>query len=107
MNAKELRIGNLIYNEYTKQVQEVYPEMITQLSRLGIENNMKPIPITEDWLLNFGFIKDKVGTEYYKEDFTIYLPYFFQYKDSVIDPLNHIHQLQNLYFSLTNKELKQ
>ena len=53
MDAKELRVGNLIYNEYTKQVQEVYPEMITQLSRLGIENNMKPIPITEDWLVKF------------------------------------------------------
>ena len=114
MDAKELRVGNLIYNEYTKQVQEVYPEMITQLSRLGIENNMKPIPLTEDWLLNFGFNYNDDDCVYLAlkyRGFCIYSDDYDEFSIATIKVQNfrivikHVHQLQNLYFFLTTEEL--
>ena len=54
MKATELRIGNCVYNEWGK-VDE-----IVKLTRLGIftecdSQKVQPIPITEEWLLKFGF----------------------------------------------------
>lgn len=71
------------------------------------------IPITEEWLIKFGFIKDHHG--YRLEDLcslsiTInkygdFLPCF---NDRVLHnelKLKEVHQLQNMYFALTGQEL--
>ena len=80
------------------------------------KENSKPIPITEELLLKFDFEIEEFS------DFTLYslsindkydtkISYFNETKefDLGIDiPLNHIkyvHQLKNLYFALTGKEL--
>jgi hypothetical protein len=77
----------------------------------------EPIPLTEEWLLKFGFEKkydtfefnglnvdgcvvhfsfDKWASEYEIEncDYT-----------EVPSDIQHVHQLQNLYFALTGEEL--
>jgi len=68
--------------------------------------HIKPIPLTEEWLLKFGFVKDKLTNyDWYKGDFEICLPSYFKYKESHIHNIKHVHQLQNLYHALTGKEL--
>ena len=109
MNANELRIGNW-YNWYAdgKYYQfQVEPNDFTH----GNMPNYKPIPITEDWLLRFGFEKSRLGY------FTIFCGsnvmsvYCFddflrvQIVTQTISTINHVHQLQNIYFALTQTEL--
>jgi hypothetical protein len=80
----------------------------------------KPIPLTEEWLLKFGFEENRIiiGESLWLElDFNspTYPHYNIFVKqlntDLMIDSvlmdieLKHVHSLQNLYFALTNEEL--
>ena len=79
--------------------------------------DLKPIPLTEEWLLKWGFFKEKELT-FTKEinenkQFSIVLykntnnwtfPYY--HKVNTLTSFKYIHQLQNLYFALTGEELK-
>ena len=48
MDIKQLRIGNLVFNENNQIVE------IVHLISDGLEDTHKPIPLTEEWLLKFG-----------------------------------------------------
>lgn len=120
MNKKELRIGNTILIHKTIVNLELEDLLFD-------EKFMSPIPLTEDWLLKFGF--EKIPNKQY-------MTLFFSKSDSDkadnlrqrIDfwfgdiefqaaelcfygvcfkrvKMQHVHQLQNLYFALTNEEL--
>ena len=127
MEANELRIGNYVYNDYlkkNKQINGIFNNEIW-LSEIGedefdqrsVIDSINPIPITEDWLLKFGFratISNKdsgykqFGLRECKFDFMFTLecngnPEFFL--ENVGLDILYVHQLQNLYFSLTEKEL--
>ena len=76
----------------------------------------KPIPLTEEWLVKFGFkIEGKTwGNTNYSKDFSgIWLQDRGElYKCTISNGNKHIeiryvHQLQNLYFALTGEELNQ
>ena len=113
LSAKELRIGNLVLTK--KDLNKEY--VITKLSGAIIDYIecesilSKPIPLTEEWLLKFGFKKDN---NLYTKDFCgglyslqLNLDYngtHFTYYDGYV-VLDFIHKLQNLYFALTGEEL--
>jgi hypothetical protein len=137
MKASELRIDNLIYgiviNADDIELKRVC-EVIT-LDVSGSNDNFihvysddeseqfdyfSPIPLTEEWLLKFGFscevkISSQMGTDgvefrvYNLGKFTFNTNHGWWY--SVIHlrvtPLDYVHQIQNLYFALTGEELKQ
>lgn len=130
MRASELRIGNLIrqtFNPITnlRSIQEVTGMFIQQCHKLenyGSGNiNHEGIPITEDWLSKFGFNKTIMGMSKETDgmqiilqiDAQFYYPTIFQYTELSseteqavsLNRIEHIHQLQNLYFALTGKEL--
>ena len=130
MEAKELRIGNFTYKMLQSGNGRIIVSNITSTDLLRIEEERifyyEPIPITEEWLLKFGFQK----TEY---DYKIQIQKdnkggntdYWIYVDSGIDNQTnkfiiqilskencwftskneYVHQLQNLYFSLTGEEL--
>lgn len=119
MKESELRIGNLVYDEQLEIVENVTINIIQKIS-LKIEH-YKPIPITEEWLLEFGFNK-RNGERYCDmheefEECTYYhfnllelhynpeLDYYTDNSFSVELKLDYVHQLQNLYFALTYEEL--
>jgi len=75
--------------------------------------DIEPIQVTEEWLLKFGFkhIKDNWYNIFSNENtFNVYLFTDKRFRIEIVNQsicvLNHVHQLQNLYFALTNKELK-
>lgn len=122
MKATELRINNLVYNDFTRKQMEVYPMMIVQLSKMdNLDNsNIKPIPLTEDWLLKFGFEYkvEELGVKFYELQigisfisisieghFNINSGESYWYMDRDFKTPKYVHQLQNLYFALTNEEL--
>lgn len=124
IDAKELRIGNWVRSVYpiNKEPFQVYPMWFKQLptdkDHNLIVNNWKPIPLTEQWLLDFGF--DKKGLTYVIENRQMILAVcidgscglynsldYFNRGSSFnrIVKINHVHQLQNLYFALTGEDL--
>lgn len=93
----------------------------------GVLDHFEPIPLTEEWLLRFGFKKNEpeisdgyfnwwnkeksvsVDVEYVLTDNGVELLYYYVLQDiNGCRPYKHIiyvHQLQNLYFALTGQEL--
>ncbi len=126
MKAQELRIGNWVRGVYNKQPFQVYPMWFKQLptdkDHNLIVNNWEPIPLTEQWLIDFGFEKKSWFTKgiviecvYYQlADLIVYLvDDFFEIEVvtkagqfNLFKKWNHVHQLQNLYFALSGEELQ-
>lgn len=122
MKANELRIGNLILIKYPHN-----KDFIVTVITSGDDINaclrspiyFNPIPLTEEWLGKLGFEPhfDKIEEINYfcYKDFVIENEFFcFGYADAIVydllrvnkkNPLKYVHQLQNLYFSLTGDEL--
>jgi hypothetical protein len=105
MEAKELRIGNYVYNDK----KEFYT-----INWINESIKVKPIPLTEEWLLKFGFNYIDDDSEYLalkyrgfyihsddSDNFSIATIKVQDYRITI----KHVHQLQNLYFALTNEEL--
>lgn len=122
MKASELRIGNkvdLYGSTATIQGQDFVNHYTTDDRNF---DRFKPILLTEEWLLKLGFKVEYCddGTPYYTKDLSeskycslsimssdengfmeiTLFPYgqWFRYR--------YVHQLQNLYFALTGKELE-
>ena len=113
MKANELRIGNYVYDTLGK-VNKIDLEAITYIVKEP-HNQVKPIPLTEEWLLKFGFVKSKVSSQFDKEKLTIQIANELEYHKKgrvyfnswaiLEESIKYVHQLQNLYFALTGEEL--
>jgi hypothetical protein len=110
MKASELRVGNYVkFKGCDDKPFKVFRIDTTESSTF---TTAEPIPLTEEWLLRFGFEQ-----EYKSQMHSVYflngLSYYFWYKTnkqyaqfySAQIEINYIHQLQNLYFALTGEEL--
>ena len=136
MKSTELRIGNFIHhnidnakngfvNDYLT-VCEIYKNGISteyknedeSIQRVLGKKNYNPIPLTEEWIVKFGFerrdVKDKISYEKH-------YPYWMRLKKGLkrngyafvlegfkgyAQQIRYIHQLQNLYFAMYGKELE-
>lgn len=114
MKANELRIGNyFIYDNRVNEVLSIYINFGKYRITFKNENksklveNCNPIPLTEEWLLRFGFEKVIDGYEFnnYHIDIEKIRPYFGYSWQDYRTPIDYVHQLQNLYFALTGEEL--
>jgi hypothetical protein len=123
IQANELRIGNLVcYDGRVFEIDTIakeFPTLNTTEFGIGVVgwNDIEPIIITEEWLLKFGFIEinrsnfrisfDHIQTRFIGYDFCEKEKEFngFRYYGHYLHNINHIHQLQNLYFALTQTEL--
>lgn len=126
MKASELRIGNYVLDE--RCVADAIRGILPDELHLGNSNSVniiplsevKPIPLTEEWLLKFGFEKgtDFFLGEYRKGYYThgnLEVNLDDQFSPTIVDPeynvhdignrCEYVHQLQNLYFALTGEEL--
>lgn len=104
MKAKELRIGNLVtgYSYDVAISLEDFKDFYT-----GDDNidSYKPIPLTEEWLLKFGFENQLV--EFVLDNFYLKrTKNHFEYYCNNRAEIKYVHQLQNLYFALIGKELE-
>lgn len=81
--------------------------------------DLQPIPLTEEWLFNFGFEVQETSESlkgFGRDDIDyIFLSGITENKNmiliwsiklnGVLTHVEHVHQLQNLYFALTGEEL--
>ena len=112
MNANELRIGNLVYKSLKSGqgrtvINPIGCQDIVRIFEDIGSFNYAPIPITEDILLKCGFEYDFISYNlHFGIDWHNGVLRFSQGKGQTIFlPCTHLHQLQNLYFALTQKEL--
>ena len=115
LKNNELRIGNYVFSLETQNHQRITELLEEQPFFDAITfdypnyDEIEPIPLTEEWLLKFGF--ELTGSFYRLKkskliqiilhddglDVCNYNLYLHQIK--------HVHQLQNLYFALTGADL--
>ena len=104
LKANELRIGNWVYDNFNDECYPVPLSMITEA-----KDQLSPIPLTEEWLVKLGFVSNPYEDRYEKGDFHIHCDKTKGFLDLWVTncrlDLQHVHQLQNLYFALTGKEL--
>ena len=123
IDVKELRIGNLFDNHGTtcfvmsilrgNRAEFGYFKDSIGFERYLMANNCpKSIPLTEEWLLKFGFEKIKNnGIDYELHDCVISVNAKWMWTaESKLNEVRtliptHVHTLQNLYFALTGEEL--
>ncbi len=117
MKAQELRIGNLL--KISNKIGNLISVLENDVLKISVNSNTNisapierfdPIPLTEEWLLKFGF------------EYTRILCGFNQYRNKILElsitpngyeifftykwiNIKYVHQLQNLYFALTGEEL--
>ena len=104
MKASELRIGNWFKEDILEQTYaQITAEDILCLDCDPLDDFYKPIPLTEEWLIKFGF-KKAYETCYQYKDFILNDKFIMMDIDITIQ-LKHVNQLQNLYFALTGEEL--
>jgi hypothetical protein len=111
MKATELRIGNVVKrNEVV-----VTCDFMSAANCYSIPEQYEPIPLTEEWLLKFNpsacpnaaylfeseiggvWIEKFIDDKYYLTDDEANMLSFIEIK--------YVHQLQNIYHSLTGEEL--
>ena len=111
MKASELRIGNLVQSyadiitvEYVDKLllKGFFHRDIIYNTSIQIKH-CKPIPLTEEWLLKFGFEK-RYETCFQYKNFILNDKFIMMDIDITIQ-LKYVHQLQNLYHALTGEEL--
>ena len=117
LSATELRIGNWVFNKAheRKQVKEVFAYCSVY----------DPIPLTEEWLLRFGFEEHKIHGYYFKDcgeyEIRIVINAFSgsldsesswfvsiqtgYYSQPVTLVRKYVHEIQNLFFVLNEEEL--
>lgn len=132
MNVNELRIGNWVstkgYPDNVIVVHSISKDYVNE-SRFEHQTNnlhhnvIKPIPITEEHLLNFGFTKDSSFhsqsnikyefTKKIKNNLWLILVQSDGYYSVGIDSeeyasvnnIEYVHELQNLWYVLAKEEL--
>ena len=111
IDIKELRIGNYVLSGCNEL--EKIDGIISKDNTGGyLIETLKPIPITAEWLLKLGFdpfyINGKL-THYRINSYFIRYDgqdFYFELGKGMIIEVIYIHQLQNLYFALIQKELE-
>ena len=116
MKASELRIGNSIMQDDDFVFVTWWRLELMEKNKL----EYKPIPLTEEHLFKFGFdkIENDIPTYFkcfgnlieddYEFSFNIYVDSEQSYFITIFGRkiiIKYIHQLQNLYFALTEEEL--
>jgi hypothetical protein len=110
MKASELRLNNYVLEDGQVVLLSTNYDLFKCLVNVDRGIGFEPILLTEEWLLKFGAkelnAKRGVLKEFVLKTVRIEMSNSgnFYYKNSKLI-LESAHQLQNLYFALTNKEL--
>jgi hypothetical protein len=126
IKPEELRIGNYITDIWADQIDEKGNKKAYQVIKFTDKKawyykgnysaeikNIRPVKLTEEWLLKFGFKKSIYDGAFFihlNNDHLFYIDIEKNIYGSIDNNeykinLSYVHQLQNLYFDLTGKEL--
>lgn len=113
IEANELRLGNYLTDNYNVErkivaISENDISLDEKNHKKGLDF-VKPIPLTEEWLLKFGFDKHHEGYYIDHKDLnaSIYLWHEndFWHMSHFKNKFQFVHHLQNIFHALTGEEL--
>ncbi len=114
IKTTELRIGNIIlgdgYNTILLTISEADINLL-------LSDKSQPIPLTPKILISCGFGRNMTGTAWWDESEDVLIgekdgKFYYAQWDNIqpnvdnIFELTSLHQFQNLYFALTQRELE-
>ena len=126
VEAMELRIGNYVNRIVVPSMENGRIKPSIDLWRIECTDfcsleSFKPIPLTEQWLIDFGFEKKQTDVFSISLDYGVFLFVTLLKKNETLINLvetglysdnvclrkicKYVHQLQNLYFALTGEDL--
>lgn len=129
ISASELRIGNFIYddenqiakveriesNDFYKYNGSDDEQIIYSINgTMRMSSEISPVPISEDILFKCGFVESTIRTDFKLKlricAINLYCRFntewYFELEGIYLGSTpKYLHQLQNLYFALTGKEL--
>jgi len=117
----DLRIGNLLQDKVSKTTLKVVElnenDIVTYVidrSKFPLEKGwaLEPIPLSEKWLVDFGF--EKIKDDFFDNESRLSIwrdsqsfdGFLCDWADTTIKQIKYVHELQNLNFSLCNTELQ-
>lgn len=126
MNVKEFRIGNLLSSkcwggfgkidgiEVTEEGFEIRVKGYVHPYEKDKYFDLCPIELSEDWLFKFGFEKEEHG--FYEKEYCFFdllnisengfIIYAVLETYTISQEIKYVHELQNLYYTLTGEELE-
>ena len=118
INVRELRIGNFIYHNGKIDTLIVVANNDSCTDKYGhgvLDEDLEPIPLTEEKFLNFGFRRD--GDEFllliennlwlvFDGEFWFLFDDENHHKIYIPNIIKYVHTLQNFYFYYTGEELQ-
>ena len=121
MNTNEVKIGSLLRYRISDSYEWEYIPVFSikhnlievGYSKSRLNTTAEPIPLTDEWLLKFGF---EVNTPNLRWMHPVLLSEVYKTESGGLtllqngthltnNPILYVHQLQNLYFALTGEEL--
>ena len=117
MKATDLRIGNLVLRKDLFDNKQKFKETIVCHNAITAcytnNDNFQPIPLTEEWLLKFGYKGRKdfkwngsiVGIQIKDGKFYLGIKDLGNVLFHSVVEIKTVHHFQNLYYFLTNEEL--
>lgn len=111
VDPKQFRIGNIVIDAVSKEPM-IIDELGENVSAIIINREKYPLPngwymayalLTEEWLLKFG-----IETDFLQWSIQKHVDGYLIYRGHgcIHVVIKYVHQLQNLYFALTGKELE-
>lgn len=107
ISARELRIGNLVLSPTEGEIQ------IENGWQIDEGEELNPLPLTEEWLVRFGFVSDPYHDTYQKGFLILNCDKtrgkLELWPDNITGKvlyIKHVHTLQNLYHALCGVELE-
>jgi hypothetical protein len=109
IKSNELRVGNYGIKNGTQNELVIASPSIISAMFVGKFPCLKPIPLTEEWLIKFGFKHDEILSTYvFNGSFGFiennYTKLGIEY-GAIWTECKYVHQLQNIIFALTGEEL--
>ena len=123
MNANQLMLDNYLQDSVSKTILKVIEILPNTFSTYVIDRTKfplkkgwkaEPIPLTKKWLLDFGFKQNELTFSLANDEYSITIFFCDLWKFQYETPLESaslvndfkVHELQNLYYSLTGRFLK-
>jgi hypothetical protein len=117
MEAKNLRIGNFVSDlnasdSFFAKVKKLDYSRCYYGQFHSAYSDLKPIPITEEWLIKFGFnLVVKEGNQgefrvYQLNEITYNTNHGWWWRHQLTVQPKYVHELQNLFFAIIGTELE-
>jgi hypothetical protein len=119
MKVQDLRVGNLVFADLygekpilVESICSINEDIFNSTTGEIPLSSLKPIPLTEERLLEFGFERQENNWKTFNLHFATIswerlagIALSFENESVYLPHIKYVHQLQNLFHSLTNKEL--